>query len=108
MPMDHTQRARRADALYHDDRRLNRRELCDMVAYAEAERDDLRGLATNLMARLAAAEDATEMGWMDAARGARAGDGGRMVTAFLLGLLLGALLGVMAVAVAAIDRWEDR
>jgi len=31
-----------------------------------------------------------------------------MVTAFLLGLLLGALLGVMAVAVAAIDRWEDR
>lgn len=37
-----------------------------MVAYAEAERDDLRGLATNLMARLAAAEDATEMGWMDA------------------------------------------
>lgn len=65
-PMDHTQRARRADALYHDDRRLHRRDLCDMVAYAEAERDDLRGLATNLMARLAAAEDATEMGWMDA------------------------------------------
>jgi hypothetical protein len=31
-----------------------------------------------------------------------------MVTAFLLGLLLGALLGVMAVAVAATGRWEDR
>lgn len=47
--MDHTARARRSDALYHD-ATVGRRRLCDMVSYAEAERDRLRALCAGLMA----------------------------------------------------------
>ena len=42
--MNATERARRSDALYRDDVKLHRRDLCDMVAQREAEIAELREL----------------------------------------------------------------
>ena len=42
--MNATERARRSDALYRDDAKMHRRDLCDMVAQREAENERLREL----------------------------------------------------------------
>lgn len=42
--MNATERARRSDALYRDDAKMHRRDLCDMVAQREAEIEKLREL----------------------------------------------------------------
>lgn len=48
--MNATERARRSDALYRDDAKMHRRDLCDMVAQREAEIAELRSLVRDALA----------------------------------------------------------
>lgn len=47
--MTPTEKARRSDALYYDNNNIVRRNLCDMVANLEAEREELHGLVRDAL-----------------------------------------------------------
>ena len=47
-----TEQARRSDALYNDNVSMHRRDLCDMVAHREADIEDLRALAHDMLLSL--------------------------------------------------------
>lgn len=50
--MTPTEQARRSDALYSDSVSMHRRDLCDMIAHREADIEDLRALAHDMLLSL--------------------------------------------------------
>lgn len=47
--MTPTEKARRSDSLYYDNNNIVRRNLCDMIANLEAEREELHGLVRDAL-----------------------------------------------------------